>query len=162
MTRLRSYLCIIRPHVICYARTAKGANPLVDIKCYLPAELGQRAKDADLAFSNLLQEAVREELEMIHARENTLQTPREFNLELEDDEGRGYTGRFEGELIAEDREIGVYLTADERVLIYEPRKAQLEVLEVLPSTDELRELLGDGDVYVEACHGLGLRPIVNL
>ena len=93
----------------------------------------------------------------------TLTNETTYEVYLEDEEGRGYTGRITGQLIASDETsrgvLDVYLTDDERVLLHDDGKCS--VLELENPADELRENLSPG-VYAVAMHALGERPVVDL
>jgi len=133
----------------------------VDITVYLPDEIGARAKEADLPFSRLLRAAVEEELNRREAVVETLTDSSEYEvLNLEDNEGRLYTGRLVGTMIAEGRnDVFVYLTDDERVLVHDNRHSKVHEIE--DEEAELREWLEE-EQYVEAMNALGLQPVVDL
>src|SRR5437764_582775 len=88
---------------------------VVNVNVYLPDEIGQRAKAADLPFSQLLRVAVIVELERRKAMSTTLEETQTYEVGLEDQEGRPYTGRVTGKRIAFDerRGVEVFLTEDE-------------------------------------------------
>lgn len=135
----------------------------MNINVYLPDELGekvraQEAKGEKLPLSQLLQEAVREELNRRESMAVTLQDPSEYEVALEDDEGRPYTGRITGSLIAEDRDLTVYLTNDERVILYDPSRAAY--WEIEDPEEELRSL--ERGAYAAACAALGITPVIDL
>ncbi len=131
----------------------------MDITVYLPEELGSKAKEAELPFSRLLRGAVEEELERRATMKLTLEDAGPCELRLEDQEGRSYVGQFVGTLVAEDRDVQVYLTEDERVLLYDASKMQVH--EIDDGQEELRDWLND-DAYAEAGHTLGFPVIVEL
>ena len=79
------------------------------VNVYLPDELGQKAKELELPFSQLLQAACQEEIDRQERREEG--DPEEHELKLENDDGP-YIGRLTGTLIAED----VYITDDDRLI----------------------------------------------
>jgi hypothetical protein len=80
-----------------------------------------------------------------------------FELELETQNGRRYTGRILGEQIAYDdaRNMAVYLTAKGNVVLYAEDKPAYYVIEY-PQV-ELVGVLGD-DTYLDAMEALGLKP----
>ena len=131
----------------------------MDITVYLPDEIGKRAKKAGLNLSGLLRTAVTEELEMIEARAETLNDPRTFDVGLEDEEGHFYIGRVTGALIAQDGDTQVFLTEDERVLLYDYDNSKCRPIDDPESA--LRDALGDG-AYFEAMIALGETPVIDL
>jgi hypothetical protein len=138
----------------------------MNVNLYLPDDLGKEAKQAGLPLSRLLQGAVIEELERRRMIDTTLSEPQEFELDLEDSEGRPYTGRISGVLIATGRdERELYLTEDERVIGYEPHKLEYHVLGSelsLSLAEQVGDFLEDNDACIEALHALGETPIVDL
>ena len=97
----------------------------MNVNLYLPDDLGARAKEAELPLSHLLQGAVVDELERRAMISNTLTEPQTFELQLEDEEGRSYTGRITGSLIATGRgDVELYLLDDERVIGYDPNRPE--------------------------------------
>jgi hypothetical protein len=130
----------------------------MNINVYLPNELAERAKAADLPFSRLLRAAVRGELERRTEMSNTLQNSYESFIDLEDENGRRYQGKIVGKLIASDSKRRVYLTNDERVLVYEAD--ELRYWEAKNPVADLRLL--EGRAYFDAMHGIGESPIVEL
>lgn len=131
----------------------------MDITVYLPDEIGRRAKAAELPLSRMLRDAVIQELERQDAVTKTLTDPQTFELDLEDRDGNAYTGRITGAKIADDRDVTIYLTDDERVIAYEADKGRYDVVDD-PESDLANWLRGDA--YLEAMNALGLKPIVDL
>lgn len=132
----------------------------MDITVYLPDDIGERAKAADLPFSRLLRGAVLEELEKRAALEETLEGARTVELEIEDPRRGGVvTGRFTGREIGGSGDATVYVTEDGRVLAYDEKR--LRVQEVEDPAEELRDWLPEEE-YFEAMSQLGLRPVVEL
>jgi hypothetical protein len=143
----------------------------VDFTLYLPDEIGQRAKDAfqrgDL--SRLFRDAVTDELERRTAVSTTLDQPQTYELSLEDEDGRYYTGRITGKEIAYDERSGhsvikVYLTEDERVIVHDDANLRYYDLSDDPGTnvaEELRQWLSPG-AYSDAMHALGEKPVIDL
>jgi hypothetical protein len=132
----------------------------VDITVYLPDEIGEHAKQRKLNLSRLLRNAVITELERMDTVETTLQTSQEYQLDLEDEDGRAYTGRIVGKEIAWDEreETSVYLTSDERVIAYDGRR--LRYWELGDPAEDLRQL--GPIVYTQACNALGIRAVIDL
>ena len=97
---------------------------------------------------------------MIEARAETLEDPQVHEVYLEGEE-HAYTGRITGALIAGDDggDFQVYLTQDERVLVYHHSKARYWECED-PEAD-LRELLRP-DAYLAAFAIAGGFKLVTL
>lgn len=137
----------------------------MNVNLYLPDELGQQAKEADLPLSQLLRAAVVDELERRAAVSETLKESEVHALDLEDKDGNPYFGRLEGRLIAYDdsqwtKPVAVFLTTDERLMVHEHEKFNLWEVENDPET-VLRDLLGDGP-FMEAMVALGIKPTIDV
>jgi hypothetical protein len=132
----------------------------VDLTVYLPDEIGVEAKEAELNFSRLLRAAVTEELQRRRKVEQSLKDAKEFELALEKD-GRAYKGRLTGARIAshESRDVDVYLTDDERVIVHDIKRG--DYWEIEDPGEELRNWLDD-ESYFEAMGRLGQEPVVDL
>jgi post-segregation antitoxin (ccd killing protein) len=136
----------------------------VDITIYLPDEIGRQAKEAELNLSRMLRDAVIDELERRATVSKTLEEPRTYEVEVEDAEGRVFTGRIVGTEIAADKVLRVFLTDDDRVVVYDENKLRYDDLSAEPSRDvgeTLREWLSD-EAYAEALHALGEKPVIDL
>ena len=131
----------------------------MDITVYLPDALRQRAKDAHLNLSRMLREAVEEELERRKAVEAALDSPQTFEVKIDDSEGNIYTGRITGTSIAEDHDAQVFLTDDERVILYDAGQMKYWVLD--DPEEELRDQVSP-EAYRAALTALGLKPIIDL
>ncbi len=148
----------------------------VNITVYLPDELGAKAKAAELPLSRLLRAAVEDELERRDTVEKTLSETQTYELEVLDEEDRPYTGRLKGKIIASDdtrtpvacedpgfmareRRSTVYMTDDERVIVYDEDDGKIWPQE--DPEEDLRSWLGPG-AYAEAMHALGLKPVIDL
>jgi hypothetical protein len=133
----------------------------MNLNLYLPDDLGKRAKDADLPFSQLLREAVRAELERREIMSTTLTDLETIQLDLEDDEGLPYTGRFTGRVIAENdrNDVVVYVTEDERVILYDGERLNYWVVQDIES--ELADAL-ELSAYQDACRALGIEVVIDL
>lgn len=130
----------------------------MNVNLYLPDEIGERAKAAELPLSQLLRSAVLNELERRQAVEQTLQHSRVYEVALENDEGGQFIGRIEGTMIADDEDVQVYLTDDERVIVVDGRRQKhFEVQDL----EELRDWL-TGDAYVGALTAMGEKPVIDL
>jgi hypothetical protein len=126
----------------------------MNVNVYLPDDLGKRAKAADLPFSQLLRDAVVEELERREAMSETLSDVESFELPLEDKEGYAYTGRITGTVIdGDDKDIEIFLTDDERVIWYDGSKLEYWVIE-----NPEEELEG----WPNALRALGFTPVIDL
>jgi hypothetical protein len=133
----------------------------MNINLYLPDDVGQRAKDEQLPFSQLLREAVLNELERRETMKATLKAPETYEVYIENDDGRGFTGRITGASIAYDdrSEVEVFLTADERVLVYDGTKSRY--YELVEPVEDLRNWLPKA-AYADAVTALGQKPIIDL
>lgn len=143
----------------------------MDIACYLPDELGARAKAAGLGFSGLLREAVINELARMEAMKKTLKNPQSFDLDLESDDGHYYIDRITGTLLGSSGALSVYLTEpnmaegnprwmdDARVIIHDEHRCQYWV-----SDDPEEDFRGifDPQTYIEVMSALGLKAIIDL
>lgn len=134
----------------------------MNVNLYLPDDLGQRAKDADLPLSQLLRAAVVDELHRRRAMASTTQQMTEHELTIENDDGATYTATVVGTLIGENDRNGdkVFLTGQENVVAYDEAKLRYHVLE--NPEEELRHWLPDDGVYVAAMSALGLNAKVDL
>src|SRR4249919_875458 len=138
----------------------------MNVNVYLPDDLGRQAK-AELPrgrLSQLLQAAVVDELERRAAMSKTLEAPETFKVEIDADEG-GYTGRITGKVIAEDDDVTVYLTTDERVIAYDANKLRYKELGNEPRMsfdEEMRAWLPDAAAYSAAMLALGEKPVIDI
>jgi post-segregation antitoxin (ccd killing protein) len=130
----------------------------VNLNVYLPDDLGERAKDADLPLSRMLREAVITELNRRAIMSETLEEPQEQLVDIVSDGGVTYTGRFTGTLIAGGNDVDVYLTTDKRTLVYDRAAAQIRQVD---DPEDLREWL-DLDGYVIALEALGAKPVIDI
>ena len=125
------------------------------IAVYLPDAIGARAKAAELPLSRMLRDAVTSELERLDTMTKTLSDLKTFTLALENENGRAYTGRFQGAPIADN----VYLLTDGRVLAYNENDASYAVLD---DPESEVEHWVSGDALIDAMDALGLRAVVDL
>jgi hypothetical protein len=133
----------------------------VDITVYLPDEIGAKAKEADLPFSRMLRDAIETEFARRAAIADTLgDGVEEHEVELQDVTGV-ITGKFLGET---DRGEQIFVTDDERVLVY--HSGNMTVEELNDPEAELSTWLenspGESDTLGEAMRALGMRPRVRL
>jgi hypothetical protein len=138
----------------------------MDVNCYLPDELGERAKAAELNFSALLRSAIFEELEHREALAEASKGAEEHLLDVETDE-RGYTARLVGKSVAYDErgDVEIFVTEDERVFAYDRNRLRLAQLGVEPSTTLKQELEGwltDMDALIDAGNALGVKITVDV
>lgn len=131
----------------------------MNVNVYLPDELGRRAKDAELPLSQLLREAVTTELERMDAVSETLEKVSTHELLVEDDDGRAYTARLDGTLIARDehRELDVYLTTKENVVVHDASRYWVAD----DPEEDLRPILPPAE-YADAMLALGIKPTIDL
>lgn len=91
------------------------------VSVYLPDEMGQKAKDLGLPFSQLLRRAVEYEMQefcFTQAALNEGGGVAEYKLDLVDGDGNSYVGKLTGKLVWQIDEIAVYLTEDVRIIVY--------------------------------------------
>lgn len=137
----------------------------MDVMCYLPDEIGAKAKEKGLPFSQILRAGVMAELARQEAVMNTLKEPQTYEVEVETDDGHFVTGRITGKEIAEYNRsnVRIFLTDDERVLLYD-EKAQ-EVLDVTQNPVEAFQGWfeeSDRDSFVEAMSAIGEKAVIDL
>ena len=131
----------------------------MDITVYLPDATGAWAKERQLNLSALLRGAVEAEMEQAKAVAAAVDGMEPQRIELENDNGDAYTGRFVGKLLAQGRGADVYLTEDERVLVHDTERGRVAPVE--DAGEDLRTLLDD-DAYVAACAALGIQPEIDI
>jgi hypothetical protein len=146
----------------CIPSVTRGRRPL-DITVYLPDDIGKRAKEAGLPFSQLLRGAVEEELDRQEAVMNTLEDIETYEVEIETPEGASVTGRITGKWIAGEDDVSAYLTEDERVLIYDERRYEVHDA----TEDPVAAFEGwfrdnEPDAYIQAMKAIGEKPVIDL
>ena len=131
----------------------------MDIKVYLPDEIGEKAIAAGLKgrWSAIFREAIEEEIMRQEAVAESLKGAEQVVLSLTDSDGRSFKGRFTGKLLADDVNGELYLKEDETLLFYRPQAETYSAVEV----DELQELLSL-EAYIEAMHALGEEPVIDI
>ena len=137
----------------------------MDITVYLPNELGERAKAAELKFSRLLREAVETELERRDANDGmTLHYVRQ-----RDQDEHPLRLRFTGRVVAQRDDMTVYLTDSGKVLLTWDEVGY----DLYPSADafgdwfwgEDRQTYGEADYDVtlaDAIEALNIPPVIEL
>jgi hypothetical protein len=133
----------------------------MNVNVYLPDDLGRQAKEAQLALSLLLRNAVIDELGRREAVSATLEEAQEHKIVFEDHDGRTITGRLYGVQICEETHHSdlVLLTDDERVIVYD--SSNLRYWESEDPETDLREVLDDGR-YIDAMTALGISPVIDI
>jgi hypothetical protein len=136
----------------------------MNVNVYLPDDIGESAKAAELNLSRLLRDAVTDELQRRSIVSQTLEDATEILIDLEHPDGGHYKGRFTGTMIAcnERHDIEIYLLSDERVIRYHRGDyCMFELGHDLDIEEDLRATL-DEDEYVRAMNSLGLDPIIDI
>lgn len=134
----------------------------MDFTVYLPDELGARAKELERGvLSRLLRDAVTDELNRRIAMSTTLSDSSEHLIDVTDQEDRPFTARITGSRIAEEEPKQVFLTKDERVILYDADYDGGRYWELDDPESELREQLSPGP-YSEAMHALGIKPVLDI
>ncbi len=131
----------------------------MDITIYLPNELGERAKREGINLSRMLRDELLGELQRRATVSQTLEQTQTYELKLETDEGAFYVGRVNGTVIGESGDVRVFLTDDERVILYDERESRYSVVQ--DPAEELRGSLDD-EGYARALGALGLTPVIDL
>jgi Post-segregation antitoxin CcdA len=123
-----------------------------DVTVRIDTELRAKARELEINMSRLFEDALAAEIDRRETLAETLSQGIEVHeVELEDKDGVGYIGRITGKHIAED----VYLTDDERVIVYRPDHLDYYVV-----NDPKEELNGlPREEYNAAMAALGLDPI---
>jgi hypothetical protein len=130
----------------------------VTINVYLPDEIGERAKEAGLNFSRMLRGAVEAELQR---RDTIAATLKDGLEEVEVDLGE-HTGYFTGKALADTTSDGldVYLTDDERVIVYDGSRLEAIVLD--DPANELPDWVRDPHELTMISIELGIKPRIRL
>ena len=108
-------------------------------------------------------DAVTDELERRATMTLTSGKATTHELELETRDGESYIGRITAtELLGETRhgDVAVFLTEDERVLVYDGDKYAYYLID--DPEEGLRGWLVDDDDYVTVMHQLGIKPTIEL
>lgn len=131
----------------------------MDVTVYLPDELGARAKQEKINLSGTLRAAVKAELgrrEKVRKAVGDLGEPQEFKVRVIKND-KEHTGRITGWVIEHNNDWDVYLTDDDRVIVYNEFRSSYDAM----TTDEARAEL-DATLFPEALSFLGVEPIVDL
>jgi hypothetical protein len=131
----------------------------VEITVYLPDPVGERAKAEGINLSGALRAAVEAELRMTEAMERLASSALTVDIELENSNGDRYLGRITGTLLARGRDCAVYVTDNERIVLYD--EVRLAYYNLDDPEEELKKWL-DEDDYLTACNELGIKPVLNL
>lgn len=128
----------------------------MDVTVYLPDEIGKRAKDEGINLSRTLRTALEGELGRLEQMRRATGDSQVFEVRVakNDDE---FTGRITGSLIDRSGDSAVYLTDDERVVVYDEFRTSVETFTV----SEAREKLSP-EKFSEALRTLGVTPVVDL
>ena len=133
------------------------------ITVYLPDETGKWAKEHDLPLSRMLRDAVDAEREQRKAVAATLEDAETHELPVTDRDGRSYTARLHGALIADAGDgtggVLVFLGQDERVYVFDGRRDPELHEDVDP--DDLRDWLDDS-LYIDAMAALGCEAVIDI
>ena len=136
----------------------------MDVTVYLPDEIRAQAKEAGMNLSRMLRNAVESELKHRSAMEEIAGEAEEHLLHLETPDGESFEGRVMGTLLCENgKGDQVFVTDDERLIVYYPNQSKYHVLE--NDEEALRETLGnlcDFDEYISAMAQLGFTATVDL
>jgi post-segregation antitoxin (ccd killing protein) len=136
----------------------------MDVTVYLPDEIGQWAKDAELNLSGLLREAVLRVRRGMEAAEETASHAKVVELSVADDDGF-YTARLHGTKMAqgslrprEKPRFEIYITESGEVVSYHPRTKKLYRA---MKGEELRGILDD-KTYIAVMRAAGQEPIIDI
>lgn len=132
-----------------------------DVTVRIDLELRAKARELDINLSRMLEDALRKEIERQETVAETLAEGSEkISLDLVDEDGLTYVGTFTGKLIGRADDAAVYLTEDERVILYDTRERNFEEN---PGNDLLAEWLGaDPGVYAQVMRALGEEPEIEI
>jgi post-segregation antitoxin (ccd killing protein) len=133
----------------------------MDITVYLPDDLGQWAKDAEINLSQTLRGQIEAERDRREAIAKGLAKADVVRLLVwQQEQGRRYTARLHGVPlhVIEGEAVHAYLGEDKKIYVYDRRDCSL-VEDVDPGT--LDEWLGP-DAYIEAMTALGEEAEIDL
>lgn len=131
----------------------------MNLSVYLPDELGNWARGADLPLSRMLRQAVEAERRRRETLTGTMGKAGIYEADVAGEDGKGFTVRVHGSLIAFSGTIRAFIGHDERLFAYD--SADGGTMHYLDSPAELEQLL-ELDAYIAAMHALGLRPVIDV
>jgi hypothetical protein len=133
-----------------------------DVTVRIDIELRAKAKELDINMSRLFEDALGDEIERREAIVRTLGSTEEIRLDLEDQDGRPYVGRFTGAFLGEGHRVQVFLHEDGRLIVYDEDKRQ--EWSVLEDPQKALEdwFPHDPGVVAEAMHAIGETPEIDL
>jgi hypothetical protein len=139
----------------------------MNVNLYLPDELGQQAKQAELPLSQLLREAVTAELERRQAVAKAINEASEHLLDLCDDSngGRGeYVGRLVGIVVGwNGYGDTIYLADDGRVIAHRDTLNHKDITVLDDPAEDLRQYrLDDYDATMQALGLVGVKEIIDI
>jgi hypothetical protein len=129
----------------------------MDVTIYLPDEIGERAKEEGINLSGMLRAALITELDRRGKMQNAIDAPDTYEVRLINRDGGEYTGRITGKLIDREGDWEVYLTNDERVIVYNQFKCEHEAFTIAEARDRL-----NAERFPDALRVLGVAPTVDL
>ena len=132
-----------------------------DVTLRIDRELRAQAREFQINMSRTLERALRGEISRVASRREILESgSEEIRLDLEDDQGRSWIGRFSGKPLGSSGVFTVFLTDDERVIVYD--EARLEHREI-EDLGDLRSVFADDlDFYINLMHALSETPEIDL
>ena len=134
----------------------------MDMTLYLPDALATEARQYELKYSRLFQQAIRDEITAI----KTLRSDQgEVRLPIEDENGGRYVAQFNGKRLAQGDKVSVYYSEDsEQFIVYDRDD---EAFTAFDDAEEMAEGAGldsslDDLDYVWLMNSLGIRPVVSI
>lgn len=131
----------------------------MQLTLYLPDDLGAWAKQAGLPLSRLLRSTVEAERRRLETVTANLGKAGAFDAEITDEDGREFTLRVHGSLLASSGTVRAFLGHDERLFVHDSSGGGTMHYPDTPA--ELEDLL-ELDAYIDAMHALGLRPVIDV
>jgi post-segregation antitoxin (ccd killing protein) len=131
-----------------------------DVTVRLDVGLREKARELDINLSRLLEETLREEVERRETIAETLEGSEAIRLNLEDEEGRRYVGKFTGKELGAGDDVVIYLADDERIIAYDLAKREYSVIDDLGDLENW--LPRDPGVLAEVLHALGEAPELDI
>lgn len=131
----------------------------MDVTVYLPDAIGAKAKEEGINLSGTLRSAVEDELsrlETMRKSRDELGPAQEFKVKIISSD-KEFTGRVTGWVIDRNSDWEVYLTADDRIIVYNEFRCEASSM----SEDEARSDLSP-ELFPDALVFLGVEPIIDL